>query len=296
MASPALARGVPENLTIRTLIVPQAPGTDGPFSIYVSGQVVTSLRFEAEVDPAKTRLIGWEGRFEPLLIGGKKVVLEPLHDLGTEEALPLRVTLVDGTEYTFIVTGRRHEETSWVDVQLNVFSFHDIYDAVLSQLYDSQKRERALREENERLKEQVISVDSALAMVLLNGEVKKTAFRPSGTLRRKNEEMEITIHFFKGPGKAGAVLELTNTHLGSLWRFDDAYLTRNLARLSARPFALRMDQPVIFPGESGKMGIVVDKSAFEAEGGQLTDVVLHVFGIDGVQRAEVVIDHKLVEK
>lgn len=65
MVSPTLARGVPENPTIRTLIVPQAPGTDAPFSIYVSGQVVTSLRFEAAVDSAKTKLIGWERRFEP---------------------------------------------------------------------------------------------------------------------------------------------------------------------------------------------------------------------------------------
>ena len=29
------------------------------------------LRFEKEVDPAKTKLLAWEGRFEPLLIGEK---------------------------------------------------------------------------------------------------------------------------------------------------------------------------------------------------------------------------------
>jgi hypothetical protein len=47
----------------------------------VSGQVATVLRFEKDVDPAKTKLLRSEGRFEPLLVGSKKVVIEPLRDL-----------------------------------------------------------------------------------------------------------------------------------------------------------------------------------------------------------------------
>ncbi|ADO68682.1 uncharacterized protein STAUR_0878 [Stigmatella aurantiaca DW4/3-1] len=72
-------------------------------SVYVSGQVATVLRVEKDVDPAKTKLLGWERRFEPLLVGSKKVVLEPIRDLAIDETVPLLVTLVDGTEIPFIV-------------------------------------------------------------------------------------------------------------------------------------------------------------------------------------------------
>jgi hypothetical protein len=90
MAYPAWARDMEEKLTIRTLKVQDHPGQGAP-SIYVSGQVVTALRFEKEVDPAKTKFPEWEGRFETPLVGGKKVVLEPLRDLDGGEALPLLV-------------------------------------------------------------------------------------------------------------------------------------------------------------------------------------------------------------
>ena len=114
MTSPALARDEAEKLMIRTLKVPTHPGQEAP-SIYVSWQVVTALRFEKEVDSEKTKFLAWEGRFETPLLGGKKVVLEPLRDLDDGEALPLLVTLVDGTEFTFLVKPKRREDWGWID-------------------------------------------------------------------------------------------------------------------------------------------------------------------------------------
>ena len=102
MASVALARGAHDTVRIRTLKVSEHPGYSTP-DIHVAGQVATVLRFEQEVDPAKTRLLGWEGRFRPLLVGSQMVVLEPIRDLDIEEALPLLVTLVDGTELPFLI-------------------------------------------------------------------------------------------------------------------------------------------------------------------------------------------------
>jgi hypothetical protein len=129
VTSPALARDVEEKLTIRTLKVPAHPGQEAE-SIYVSWQVVTALRFEQAVAPAKTKfLVGWEGRFEPLLVGGKKVVLEPLRDLNDGEALPLLVTLVDGTEFTFLVRPKSRKDWGWIDYQVNVFKDHDSYNS-----------------------------------------------------------------------------------------------------------------------------------------------------------------------
>jgi hypothetical protein len=67
VASVALARGPDDKLVIRTLKLSEHP-SHSTSRVYVTGQVVTVLRFDQEVDPAKTKFLGgWEGRFEPLL-------------------------------------------------------------------------------------------------------------------------------------------------------------------------------------------------------------------------------------
>ncbi|WP_407740121.1 DUF2381 family protein [Hyalangium sp.] len=148
MASVALARNPDDKSRIRTFKLSEHPGQSTE-TIYVSGQVATVLRFEKDVDPAKTKLLGWEGRFEPLLVGSKKVVIEPLRDLDRDEAVPLLVTLVDGTEIPFILKPPFTKDDGgwegWTDQQVNVFKDPDSYNAVLSSLYDSLKKERKLR-------------------------------------------------------------------------------------------------------------------------------------------------------
>src|SRR5512140_3025624 len=278
LASPALAQDAPRNLLIRTLTVPAVPDRGPPWSIYVAAHVVTTFCFEAEVDPAKTRLDGWEGRFAPPVIAGKKVVLEPRRDLGQGEVLPLFVTLVDGTELTFLLNAWDYVRNYWVDVQLNVYKNPDSYDAVLSQLHEAQKRLLDLWEENERLSEQVSSTDSSLAKVLLDGEVKTTSFKHRRRVLPKDRDMNIAIDLFSGVGKAAAVVELTNVHLEARWKLDRAYLTRDSVTLPRQPLAIRMDYPVIVPGESRKIAVVVDGSAFEMQDGTLADLVLEIFG------------------
>ena len=150
VASAALAREPDDTFLIRTLKVSEHPAQEA-HNIYVAGQVVTSLRFEREVNPAKTKLLAWEGRLEPLLVGGKKVVLEAIRDLGDGEAVPLAVTLVDGTEFVFLVRPKSRES----------------YGAVLSSLDDSLKPERKLGAENERFKKEENSVDHAYATLAL---------------------------------------------------------------------------------------------------------------------------------
>jgi hypothetical protein len=186
MASSALARDMEEKLKIRTLKVPAHPGQEAP-SIYVSWQAVKALRFAKEADPAKTKFLAWEGRFETPLVGGKKVVLEPLRDRDDGKALPLIVTLVDGTEFTFLVKPKSREDWGWIDYQVNVFKDHDSYNAVLWSLYDSLNRERDLREENERFKKEENSVDHAYATLLANGQVRRRRFsvQSSGARRTR---------------------------------------------------------------------------------------------------------------
>ncbi|RKH50694.1 DUF2381 family protein [Corallococcus sp. AB049A] len=295
IASPSLAREMSDRLTIRTLKVPAHPAQEAS-SIYVSWQVVTALRFEAEVDPARTKFLGWDGRFEAPLIGGKKVILEPLRELDSGEALPLLVTLVDGTEFTFLVRAKRQERWGWVDYQVNVFKDPDSYNAVLSSLYDSLSRERKLSEENERFKKEENSVDHAYATLLANGQVKKTPFRRAKFWRSKNEDMDMVVEVFSGPEKAAAVIHLTNTLHGHSWRFDGAYLTRDFSSDTARPFALRMNRSVLVSGQSGRIAVVVDKSAFEDKDGQLTDLALQIFRDDGLLQVFVAMDHTLLRQ
>jgi uncharacterized protein (TIGR02268 family) len=298
VSSVAMARGPYDKVVIRTEKISDHPAHPTS-NVYVSGQVATVLRFEKDIDPAKTKLLGWEGRFEPLLVGSKKVVIEPLRDLNRDEAVPLLVTLVDGTEIPFIVKPPFTKDDGgwegWTDHQVNVFKDPDSYNAVLSSLYDSLKNERELSEENQRLKKEENSVDHALATLLVNGEVKKTPFVRKRLFRSENEDMDMIVEVFSGPGKAAVLINLTNTHYGDDWKFDGAYLTRDYTSFTTRPFAIRMDRARIVPGQSGKIVVVVDKSAFKAKAGEFEDLALQIFRGDGLLQVAVALDHKLIQ-
>jgi len=295
VASVALARGPSDTVLIRTLKVSDHPGYS-THAIYVAGQVVTVLCFEKDVEPAATRLLGWEGRFLPLVVGSNKVVLEPIRDLDPEESLSLLVTLVDGTELAFLVKPRIPKDWGWIDHQVNVFKDPDSFNAVLSSLNDSLKRERKLSEENERFRKEENSVDHAYATLLVNNEVAKTPFLRKSVIRSKNGDMEVVVALYSGPGKAAAMITLTNTYYGGAWEFDGAYLTRDVTHSTSRPFALRMDRSTIVPGQRGTIAVVVDKSAFESKDGQLDDLILQIFRGDGLQQVAVVLEHTLLRK
>jgi hypothetical protein len=268
----------------------------GPRLAYAPSSGTTAKSsFEKDVDPTKTQLLGWAGRFEPLLVGSKKVVIEPLRDLNRDEAVPLLVTLVDGTEIPFIVTPPSREDGGWTDHQVNVFKDPDSYNAVLSSLNDSLKRERQLREENKRLKQEETSVDHAFAALLIKGQWKKTPFRSEDVAVLKDGDMGIEVETFSGPGKAAVVVRLTNTYSDDPWRFRDARLIADLHSYSSLPFALRIDRAELVPGQSGTIAVVMDQSAFESKEG-LRNLALEIFRQDGLRQVVVNVDHRLIRK
>jgi len=290
----AVAQGRVEKTEIRTLVIsenPSAPRHD----IFVSGQVSTVLHFEQKCDPVRTKLLDEGGRFEPLLIGGRKVVLEPLRDLAPDEWVPLLVTLEDGTTFSFLVRPPLPEKWGWTDHQVNVFKNRDSYKAVLSSLRDSLKRERGLREENDRLKQEEGSVDHAFATLLAHGHTDKTPFRKERKVVLKNEDMGIIVEIFSGPGKAAVVVHLTNTYNLQPWRFRDAQLTSERTSPMARPFALRLERTELVQGQSGRIAVVADRSAFESKEG-LVDLTLEIFREDGLRQLTVMVDHSLIRK
>src|SRR3954467_15255996 len=98
-----------EKLVIRTVLLSEHPDSSTDY-VYVKGHVVTVLRFEQPVNSAKTKMLGWEGRLEPLGGVGNKVILEPLRDLARDEGIPLVVTLMDDTEIPFLLRPPNDEE------------------------------------------------------------------------------------------------------------------------------------------------------------------------------------------
>jgi hypothetical protein len=213
--------------------------------------------------------------------------------------MPLLVTLVDGTEIPFIVKPQSFEEWGWTDHQVNVFKDPESYNAVLSELYDTLKKERALREESQRLKQEENSVDHAYATLIANGEVKKTPFRREKFWRSKKEDMDIAVEVFSGPGKAAVLVHLSNTYYGDSgepWKFDGAYVTRDYTSVTSRPFAIRSERSTIQPGQSGKIAVVVDKSAFETKNGDMTDLALQIFRGDGLLQVAVTMEAALIRK
>jgi uncharacterized protein (TIGR02268 family) len=260
----------------------------------VKGQVVTALRFEQAVDPTRTKLLGWEGRFEPLGVVGRKVILEPLRDLDADEGIPLLVTLADGTEVPFLLRPPQPEATRRADQQVNVFKDRESHAAMSSALNDALKENRVLKEQNQRFREEETSEDHALAALLAAGALEQTPFEIASYFSGKDEELVGTGTVYKGKGKVGVVLKLKNLHAKQPWSMKSARLT-TLKSGSERPFAIRATTPSIAPGASGVLAFVADKSAF-MDGGALTTLFLEVYRHDGVRQAFVQLEPQLGAK
>jgi hypothetical protein len=64
--------------------------TDEAERVYVTGQVATVLRFQQPCDPVRTKMLGWESRFEPVECAGKSVLIVPLQTLSPRIASSYR--------------------------------------------------------------------------------------------------------------------------------------------------------------------------------------------------------------
>ncbi|MDC0711518.1 DUF2381 family protein [Stigmatella sp. ncwal1] len=290
LASSVAAQDLRPN--VRKLYLSEDPRDAVPW-LYVGSRMATVLRFEQDVDSARTSLLGWEGWFEPLLVGGKSVVLVPLQPLSPEEHFLLRVTLVDKTELPFVVTGR---DSGRVDQQVDVFPDRETADAVRSRLFDAYGRERLLREENERYRKEEISVDHALAALLVRGAVKLTPFIHVNTWQLPWEGMHMEVrHFSNRAGdKTALVFSMKNQDPDKPWKLMEARLLSSSTG-EDWPFAMRMDRAEIGPGSSGTLAIVADVSAFDFKKGA-EKLVLQLFQADGLMVANIALEGRDVRK
>lgn len=290
IASVAAAKG--REPVSRSLYLSDEPKAEVP-SVYVAGEMVTVLRFEKPCDRERTKLLGWEGRFEPVECVGKKVLVEPLKDLKPEDGFLLVVTLADGKELPFTVTARSEQ----FDHQVNVFPDVETKGALKSRLTYAESRERVLEEENERFRKEASSVDHALAALLVRDAVKMTPFVKQYVSLAKNPrgaEILVTALTSKKPDKVAVVINLKNNSPSETWSLMEARLVAEGSG-EQRPFALRATQESWGPGgESGKIAVVFDASAFDLKDGP-DRLVLELFRQgSGVREAWVFLDRHML--
>ncbi|WP_240359327.1 DUF2381 family protein [Pyxidicoccus trucidator] len=278
---------------VRTLLLSESPD-DATHRIYVKGQVVTVLQFEMPCDPTRTKLLGWEGRFEQVGILGRMVVLKPLRDLDPDEGIPLLVTLESGTEVPFLLRPLDPKGGRWPDQQVNVFKDRESYEAMSSALNDALKEKRALADQVERYRKEETSEDHALAALLVSGAVRQTPFRLSSQVSGKDEGASIDALLFRGRGKAAVVFKVLNLDPEQSWRMKTVRLvTESTGR--DRALAFRATASSLTPGASGVIAIVVDKGAFVDEG-KVTNLILEVYRHDGALQAYIPLAHQLAGK
>jgi uncharacterized protein (TIGR02268 family) len=293
VASVAVASG--SEPAERNLYLSDHPGQEAP-KLYVVGRIATILRLEQRCDPARTKMLGWEGRFEPVVCTGTSVLLVPLHDLEPEDRFLLMVTLADGTELPFTVTSRkeRYGDRSG-DQQVNVFRDHKAPHAVLASLHDSLEREQKLKEENERYRRED-SVNHALAALLAKGAEGMTPFqlRQRWLLKSSDDvELQVSVLTSKDQSKAAVVFNVRNNSAVESWQLMEARLwTESLGE--PRPFALRSSREQWGPGgEHGQIAVVMDASAFDSKKGP-ERLVLELFRGDGLRQACVLLEKRMM--
>lgn len=257
--------------------------------VFVAARTVTTLRFDIPCDPLQTRLLGWEGRFEPLLVGGKSVVIVPLRDLAPDDRFMLLVTLADGTSVPFTVTTGKDV----VDGQVDVFPDPESPEAVRAALRAKQAENRALRAENQRYRQEEVSVEYALAALLANNQVSLTPFRVEEKWRPNalDTEGEVSILLPRGrvaSGLAAVVFQITNTEPERPWKLQEVRLM-NAVTLEKKPFALRMSDAAIAPGRTGRIAIIMDlPPADSIKTGDM--LVLEIFRDGGLRQGYVELD------
>ncbi|AEI67832.1 hypothetical protein LILAB_29755 [Corallococcus macrosporus] len=281
----------------RSILLSEHPA-NGPHSVYVKGQVITTLRFEQPVNPSKTKVIGWEGRLEPLTVVHNKVILEPIRDLHRDDGLPLVVTLADGTEVPFLVRPPwLKKENDWaplLDQQIDVFKNQDSYASMHAALADALAKNNALTEENDRYRKEETSEDHALAALLASGAIAQTPFNVADRFNGNDGDTEISAQVYRGKGKAAVVLRVKNLNPEHSWSVQRVRLvTMNGGR--DRPVAVRATLREITPGGSGVLAIVADGGAFVEEGA-LTSLWLEVYRHDGLRQAFVELDPSLIAR
>ncbi|QDE84013.1 DUF2381 family protein [Myxococcus xanthus] len=281
----------------RSILLSEHP-ENGTHSVYVKGQVITTLRFEQPVNPSKTKMLGWEGRLEPLTVVHNKVILEPIRDLHRDDGLPLIVTLTDGTEVPFLVRPpwprRDNDWAPILDQQVDVFKNRESHASMHAALVDALAKNDALMEENERYRKEETSEDHALAALLASGAVAQTPFTIFDHVSGKDADAAVDATIFKGKGKAAVVFKVKNLATEKSWSVKRVRLV-TVNGGHDRAVAVRATVREVMPGGSGVLAVVADGAAF-VDDGELTSLWLELYQHDGLRQAFVQLAPTLIAR
>jgi uncharacterized protein (TIGR02268 family) len=267
----------------RSLYLSTDPRSSVP-ELFVAARKVTTLRFEVPCDPAQTKLLSGDGLFEPLLVGGRSVVIVPLRELAPEDRFLLQVTLVDGTSLPFVVTAARHR----VDGQVDVFPDPESPQALRTRLEEKQEENHVLRAANDRYLQEETSVDHALAALLASGKASLTPFKEVQKWRLREEGMLVDINLFDGSGRAAIVFDVSNLDPQRVWKLEEARLA-STSTWEEKPFALRSSAASIASGKTGRIAIVIDMASFSSKKGP-DQLVLELFRDGGLRQVCVLLE------
>ncbi len=240
---------------LRSLYLSKGPNAVAS-EVYVAGGVVTTLRFERPCDPSRTKLMGWEGRFEPLLAGGKSVVIVPLQELAPEDRFQLLVTFVDGTSLPFTVTTHKY----LTDGQVNVFPDPESPEAVRTAYAEVSQENEELRAKTRRYEKEETSVEHALATLLATGATSLTPFRERQKWTFPDSLPKTDAQLFFGEDRKALLFTVTNRHPELPWKLGEVRVTSAATGLQ-RTYGLRMQPSSIAPGETGRIALVMHPPA-----------------------------------
>lgn len=248
------------------------------------GGVGTLLKFPGPVDASRTELLGWEGRFEPMVIGGPWMVISPLHDLARSDRFLLLVTLKDGSAIPLTV----RQASEQTDGQVNVFMDPRTPEAMRQALEEKTRELEELKAENRREGEHGVSVDHALATLLARNQIKMSPFMLAQTWFFHEDSTDVEVRLFlsrkpEAKGKLGVVFEVTNRDTDRTWQLKEVRLT-TLAGRQPKPFAIRAVGSAIAPGERGQVAVVADLNSLNLKTGDET-LVFELFRDGGLRQA-----------
>ncbi|HYV44995.1 MAG TPA: DUF2381 family protein, partial [Myxococcaceae bacterium] len=234
-------------------------------TVHVAGEVATNLMLPSEVDPSQTKLVGGDGRFEPLMISGRSVVIVPLRDLAFDESFSVLVKLKDGTAMPFSLRAPRHHEST--DGQVDVYLNQEDTLAVRRALQLARLRVEELVAENERHVQEELSVDHALAALLARDKSELTPFTMAGYKLLQGGDVELKVFTFRprnrkaNLGKAAVAFSVKNKDPKKPWELEEVRLM-SATTGDMKAFASRASSPSIGPGETGMVAVVMNLDVF----------------------------------
>ncbi|HVE87946.1 MAG TPA: DUF2381 family protein [Myxococcales bacterium] len=258
-------------------------------SIHVAGEAATNLMFPGDVDPERTKLVGGDGRFEPLMISRRSVVIVPVRDLASDESFSLLVTLKDGTEIPFSLKAPRAHDTT--DGQVDVHLDQDDDQAIRRMLLSTRSRMEKLTAENERHAQEELSADHALAALLAGGKVQLTPFAVYNTKLLEDDGVALKVVLYKRRipkidlDRSAVVFELTNNGDKRAWEFDEVRLL-SIPSMESWPFAMRASSASVGPGETGRFAMVIATDSLKT-GADADQFLLELWRAGGSRQAAV---------